>query len=68
MHVLELTQQEGINNRELDVRFWFSDLAVEEPGGEAVSRQDFVAGGRRWWKAHQQSHPATNIWHVAPPL
>jgi hypothetical protein len=67
-HVLEFTQQEGINNRELDVRVWFSDLTVEEPGGNAVSLPDFIEDGRRWWAAHERNDPATSIWHIAPPL
>jgi hypothetical protein len=68
-HVLELTQQEGINNRELDVRIWFADVEVTEPDGKAVPQQEFVADGRRWWRRHERNDPATNtIWHVAPPL
>lgn len=69
-HVLELTQQEGSNNRELDVRIWFTDLVIEEqPGGQQIPVQEFVNGGKKWWRAHHNSDPrTTHVWHIAPPL
>lgn len=68
-HVLEFTQEEGSNNRELDVRVWFTDIAVEHPDGKQVPLAEFVAGGVRWWELHDKSDPqTTNVWHVSPPL
>ncbi|MBF6173523.1 hypothetical protein [Nocardia blacklockiae] len=67
-HVLEFSQQEGIDPRELDVRVWFEGVEVETAEGLSVPPADFVAGGRRWWKAHDACDPRTMLPDVAPPM
>lgn len=67
-HVIELTQQEGIDPRELDVRVWFTSLSVAAAAGEPLSATDFIAGGVRWWAAHAAGDPRTQVGTVAPPL
>ncbi|BCK52302.1 hypothetical protein [Nocardia wallacei] len=67
-HVLEFSQQEGIDPRELDVRVWFEGLAVETADGRPLTAADFVAGGQRWWKAHDACDPRTMSPNVAPPM
>lgn len=68
-HVLELSQEEGSNNRELDVRMWFSGIDVETSDDRSIHLADFISGGERWWQAHRSGDPETiKIWHVTPPL
>jgi hypothetical protein len=68
-HILEFTLQEGINNRELDVRVWFGEVGVREPDGSSVALSEFIADGKRWWDAHDHYDLRTmNVWHVHPPL
>ncbi|WP_024801323.1 hypothetical protein [Nocardia sp. BMG51109] len=68
VHLLEFSQQEGIDPRELDVRVWFTDLEIEDGDGRPVTAADFVAGGQRWWKAHDTCDPRTMLPDVAPPM
>ena len=48
-HSITVFQDAG--NRILDVRLWFDDLRVFEPGGVEIPLDSFIAGGRRWWDA-----------------
>ncbi len=67
-HVLEFSQQEGTDPRELDVRIWFEELTVETAAGRVLGVDEFVAGARRWWKAHDSCDPRTMLPDVAPPM
>ncbi|WP_028475984.1 hypothetical protein [Nocardia sp. CNY236] len=67
-HVLEFSQQEGIDPRELDVRVWFDDIAVHDVRGQQISLADFAAGGARWWRAHDTGDPRATRPGIAPPL
>lgn len=67
-HVLEFSLQEGTDPRELDVRIWFTDLTIETPAGRRIGIDEFVAGARRWWKAHDSCDPRTMLPDVAPPM
>ncbi|MFF0489208.1 hypothetical protein ACWDSJ_04215 [Nocardia sp. NPDC003482] len=67
-HVLEFSQQEGVDPRELDVRVWFENLEIETADGRPIAAADFVAGGKRWWKAHDSCDPRTMLPDVAPPM
>ncbi|AHH14906.1 hypothetical protein NONO_c00860 [Nocardia nova SH22a] len=67
-HVLEFSQQEGTDPRELDVRIWFEELTVETAAGTLLGVDEFVAGARRWWKAHDSCDPRTMLPDVAPPM
>lgn len=68
-HTLEFSQQEGSNNRELDMRVWFSGLSIENSAGDPLATPGFIADGTRWWQAHRNSDPRTaHVWHVNPPL
>ncbi|HEY5856740.1 MAG TPA: hypothetical protein VIW24_22530 [Aldersonia sp.] len=67
-HLFEMSLQEGIDPRELDVRIWFDDLTVLDGAGAEIAIDDFIAGGQRWWDAHDQCDPRTRIDGIAPPL
>ncbi|MQY26952.1 hypothetical protein [Nocardia aurantia] len=67
-HVLEFSQQEGADPRELDVRVWFEGVEVATREGLPVSLPEFIAGSRRWWKAHDACDPRTMLPDVAPPM
>ncbi|WP_067696563.1 hypothetical protein [Nocardia jejuensis] len=67
-HMLEFSQEEGIDPRELDVRVWFEGLEITGKQGEQIALEDFVAGGVRWWKAHDQGDPRTMRPNIVPPL
>ncbi|CAM2915639.1 hypothetical protein [Skermania piniformis] len=68
-HVLEMSQEEGmIDPRVLDLRVWFDTISVEGITGQPLSLTDFIAGGVRWWAAHDSGDPRTLVDDVAPPL
>lgn len=67
-HVLEFSLQEGTDPRELDVRIWFTDLSIHTAGGRQLEVDQFAAGARRWWKAHDSCDPRTMLPDVAPPM
>ncbi|MGQ4618310.1 hypothetical protein [Nocardia sp. R7R-8] len=67
-HVLEFSQEEGIDPRELDVRVWFDGITVHDAGGKQIPLADFVAGGARWWQAHDAGDPRASHPGIAPPL
>lgn len=67
-HVLEFSQEEGIDPRELDVRVWFDDITVHDAKGKEIAPADFIAGGVRWWKAHDAGDPRTHRPGIIPPL
>ncbi|MBF6164398.1 hypothetical protein IU486_06365 [Streptomyces gardneri] len=67
-HVLEFSQEEGIDPRELDVRVWFDDIVVYDARGKQIPLKDFIAGGARWWQAHDAGDPRATRPGIAPPL
>lgn len=67
-HVLEFSQEEGIDPRELDVRVWFDDITIEDSRGTRIPLATFVANGVRWWEAHDHGDPRTLRPGVPPPL
>ncbi|WP_245717811.1 hypothetical protein [Nocardia miyunensis] len=67
-HLLEFSQQEGIDPRELDVRIWFEDVSITSPEGAEIVLAEFIDGGARWWKAHDACDPRTMLPDVAPPM
>ncbi|MFG3616268.1 hypothetical protein [Nocardia sp. NPDC047654] len=67
-HVLEFSQEEGIDPRELDVRVWFDDIVVYDTRGKQIPLADFVEGGARWWRAHDAGDPRAMRPGIAPPL
>lgn len=67
-HNLEFSQEEGLDPRELDVRVWFETLSVTDPAGQAIPVSDFIAGGKRWWTAHDAGDPRASHPAVMPPL
>ncbi|WP_019931951.1 hypothetical protein [Nocardia sp. BMG111209] len=67
-HVLEFSLQEGTDPRELDVRVWFESVEVATQDGLPVALPEFIAGSRRWWKAHDACDPRTMLPDVAPPM
>ncbi|RDI61649.1 hypothetical protein [Nocardia pseudobrasiliensis] len=67
-HVLEFSQQEGVDPRELDVRVWFENIEIETAAGRPIAPADFIAGGQRWWEAHDHCDPRTMLPDVAPPM
>ncbi|VFB00610.1 hypothetical protein [Nocardia cyriacigeorgica] len=67
-HVLEFSQEEGLDPRELDVRVWFDSITIHDPRGKQIPLPEFIAGGRRWWEAHDAGDPRTRRSGIAPPL
>ncbi|MGO4618123.1 hypothetical protein AB4305_30915 [Nocardia sp. 2YAB30] len=67
-HVLEFSQEEGIDPRELDVRVWFDDITIHDSLGKQIPLPDFIEGGARWWKAHDAGDPRATRPGIAPPL
>ncbi|WP_040864177.1 hypothetical protein [Nocardia exalbida] len=68
VHVLEFSQEEGIDPRELDVRVWFDDIVVYDTRGKQIPLADFIEGGARWWRAHDAGDPRAMRPGIAPPL
>ncbi|MBJ8346325.1 hypothetical protein [Antrihabitans sp. YC2-6] len=71
-HVLEFSQEEGTSPRELDLRIWFTAIEITSPSGDPIALEEFIAGGLRWWTAHDAGDPRTQADHladdIAPPL
>ncbi|WP_067825922.1 hypothetical protein [Nocardia inohanensis] len=67
-HMLEFSQEEGIDPRELDVRVWFDGLTITDKQSNEIPLEEFIAGGVRWWKAHDAGDPRTMRPNIVPPL
>ncbi|MFE3191599.1 hypothetical protein ACFXHA_21495 [Nocardia sp. NPDC059240] len=67
-HMMEFSQEEGIDPRELDVRVWFDGAVVTDQQGNPIPLQDFIDGGVRWWQAHDAGDPRAMRPDVVPPL
>ncbi|MCU1640995.1 MAG: hypothetical protein JWN03_1270 [Nocardia sp.] len=67
-HMLEISQEEGVDPRELDVRVWFEGITVQDKKGAEIPLPDFIAGGVRWWQAHDAGDPRTMRPNIVPPL
>lgn len=67
-HLFEMSLQEGIDPRELDIRIWFDELTLLDDAGAEIPIDDFIGCGQRWWEAHDRCDPCTRIDWVAPPL
>ncbi|GAB2525122.1 hypothetical protein [Nocardia heshunensis] len=67
-HMMEFSQEEGIDPRELDVRVWFDGAVVTDKQGNPIPLQDFIDGGVRWWQAHDAGDPRAMRPDVVPPL
>ncbi|CAM3935947.1 hypothetical protein NONI108955_00030 [Nocardia ninae] len=67
-HVLEFSQEEGIDPRELDVRVWFDNMLINDTAGREIPLAEFIAGAQRWWAAHDAGDPRATRPGVAPPL
>ena len=67
-HVLELSQEEGVDPRELDLRVWFNDLDIADTDGQPIELEDFIDCGVKWWAAHDSGDPRTRNADIAPPL
>lgn len=67
-HVLEFSQEEGVDPRELDIRVWFDSVSAQRPTGEPIPLPELVSGSQRWWAAHDKGDPRASHPGVAPPL
>ncbi|WP_194825333.1 hypothetical protein [Nocardia sp. XZ_19_231] len=67
-HVIEFSQEEGIDPRELDVRVWFDKISVTDTTGREIPMNEFIDGGQRWWDAHATGDARTTKADIAPPL
>lgn len=67
-HVLEFSQEEGIDPRELDIRVWFDTVTAQTTGGRPIALPDLVSGSERWWDAHDKGDPRATHPGIAPPL
>jgi hypothetical protein len=67
-HVLEFSQEEGIDPRELDVRVWFDGMTIRDAAGHEIPLPEFIEGGVRWWAAHDAGDPRTMRPGIVPQL
>lgn len=67
-HVLEFSQEEGIDPRELDIRVWFDTVTAHRSDGTAIPLPELVSGSERWWAAHDKGDPRATHPGIAPPL
>lgn len=67
-HMVEISQEEGVDPRELDVRVWFDGVTVQDKAGNDIPLEEFIAGGARWWQAHDAGDPRTMRPNIVPPL
>lgn len=67
-HVLEFSQEEGVNPRELDIRVWFDTVTAHHPDGVPIPLPELVSGSERWWEAHAKGDPRASHPSIAPPL
>ncbi|MBF6350052.1 hypothetical protein IU448_13645 [Nocardia flavorosea] len=67
-HVLEFSQEEGVDPRELDIRVWFDSVSAQRANGETIPLPDLVSGSQRWWAAHDKGDPRASHPGIAPPL
>lgn len=67
-HVLEFSQEEGVDPRELDIRVWFDSVSAQRANGEPIPLPDLVSGAQRWWTAHDKGDPRASHPGIAPPL
>lgn len=67
-HVLEFSQEEGVDPRELDIRVWFDTVTAQRPDGTPVPLPELVSGAERWWAAHAKGDPRATHPGIAPPL
>ncbi|MCU1492547.1 MAG: hypothetical protein JWO62_311 [Acidimicrobiaceae bacterium] len=64
-HTLDVFQEAG-DQAHLDIRFWFDNLVVRNPGGEVIPLEEFGAGGKRWWDALAANDPRTRSSGIRP--
>lgn len=43
-------------------------MAIHDADGREIPLTDFIAGGVRWWEAHDAGDPQTIRPGIAPPL
>lgn len=67
-HVLEFSQEEGIDPRELDIRVWFDSVTAQSTSGKPIPLPELVSGSARWWDAHDKGDPRAVHPGIAPPL
>ncbi|WP_459548741.1 hypothetical protein [Nocardia sp. X0981] len=67
-HVLEFSQEEGVDPRELDIRVWFDTVTAHRPSGVPIPLPELVSGSERWWAAHAKGDPRASHPSIAPPL
>lgn len=67
-HVLEFSQEEGVDPRELDIRVWFDSVTAQRDDGEPIPLPDLFSGSQRWWTAHDKGDPRASHPGIAPPL
>jgi hypothetical protein len=69
-HVIDLFQEGGLAApRHLDLRVWFSELAVYDIDTSAIPLDEFIAAGRRWWDglfARDQRTAGSGIFPLEP--
>ncbi|WP_040787777.1 hypothetical protein [Nocardia paucivorans] len=67
-HVLEFSQEEGVDPRELDVRVWFDTVEAHLTDGRTVPLSELVSAARRWWAAHDAGDPRALHPGITPAL
>ncbi|GGK55190.1 hypothetical protein [Nocardia camponoti] len=67
-HVIEFSQEEGIDPRELDVRVWFDRIEITDAAGNPIAMAEFIEDGQRWWRAHDSGDTRASHIDIAPPL
>jgi len=63
-HSITVFQEDG--KRNLDICIWFEGLEIRNSNGSAVSIDDFVAAGKRWWDGFYKGDDRTNSYGMVP--
>ncbi len=63
-HTLHLFQED--RQQKLDVCVWFDQLDVRDRSSNALSLDEVIAGGKRWWDGLHSGDPRTRTSGIHP--
>jgi hypothetical protein len=59
--------QEGFD-KDLKLCIWFDEFTIFDPMRNEIGVDEFIAAGRRWWRAFRQNDPRTRNTVVTPSV